>query len=226
MTAKKHKFYNPLLGDVDTFVAENKGLVGKIVKQCMNKTSIRVEYEDLFQEGLIGLLKAYEIFDGRGAFSTIAFYCIRNQIKIFIRDKAPFIRLPAHLYELTGKILSQKLTDKPAEEIAKELNTTVESVNYALKYLENPRPSSLNVQLSDDNVDIITIIGEDFDFSGMVVKDFIDTLSKKEKITLSYISLGYSHRAAAESLGVSRASIYWYLRDIKNKAQKYFEVTA
>lgn len=225
-TKTKEEFYNPLLGDVETFIAENRGLVGKIANQCMNKTSVRVEFEDVFQEGLIGLVKAYKIFDGRGAFSTIAYFHIRNEIINFIRDKAPFIRIPAHLYELTGKILKRGLTQKSPEEIAKELNSTVESVTFALKYLENPKPSSLNVHITENNVDLMGILGEDFDFSGMVVKDFIDTLNEKERTTLSYISLGYSHRAAAQSLGVSRASIYWYLQDVRHKAEKYFEVTA
>lgn len=54
-----------------------------------------LKFEDLFQEGCIGLLKAMEKYDvNRGAFSTIATQCIRHEILDAIDKLEKAIRLP------------------------------------------------------------------------------------------------------------------------------------
>ena len=65
-------------------VEENMGLVGKVIGDCvhtLDKGCIYT-YDDLFQIGCIGLCKAFQT-DRSGhenAFSTYAYYLIRNEI--------------------------------------------------------------------------------------------------------------------------------------------------
>lgn len=62
--------------------AEHIGLVGIIAKKY-TKYFTQYEYDDLFQMGCIGLMKACKSFDkNKGyAFSTLAYRCIKNAIQ-------------------------------------------------------------------------------------------------------------------------------------------------
>ena len=64
-------------------VEENMGLVGMVIKEnvkCIDKIGI-FTYDDLFQIGCIGLIKASERYiPGEAKFSTYAYVLIRNEI--------------------------------------------------------------------------------------------------------------------------------------------------
>lgn len=69
----------------DAFIAENVGLV----HSCANRFRGRgMEYDDLFQAGCVGLIKAYDAFDeSRGVrFSTYAVPVILGEIRRLFRD--------------------------------------------------------------------------------------------------------------------------------------------
>ena len=72
---------------IDRLVMENQGLVGCVVKRFENRL-INVEREDLFQIGMIGLMKAIERFDLSMdvCFSTYAVPLVMGEIRRFLRD--------------------------------------------------------------------------------------------------------------------------------------------
>lgn len=73
----------PLNDEQRILVEENMGLVGKVIKDCLQNPSAQgcYTYDDLFQIGCIGLCKAAQTDrSGRGAFSTYAYILIRNEI--------------------------------------------------------------------------------------------------------------------------------------------------
>lgn len=222
---KKRKYNNPLLGDVSTVVEENEGLIKDIVIQCLKKTKLRVDFDDAFQEGRIGLLKAYQRYDGRGAFSTFAYYWIRLEIMTFIRDKAPAIRIPGHLYELTGKIIKQQLTEEPPEVIAEKLKCSVEAATFAIHYLENPKPGSLNIKLTSDGVaELVDITGMEDDFSSVIVREFMEHLNYKQRKALICKMFGFKQRETASLLGVTRGALWFFMEETRAKARSYFEI--
>lgn len=65
---------------------ENKNLIHGVLKTFFKGDTKYLSYEDLFQEGSIGLLKAIRTFDGdKGtAFGSYATICIRNEIRAYI----------------------------------------------------------------------------------------------------------------------------------------------
>lgn len=85
--------------DIELFNANNK-IVDSVVKKY--NLASRDEYDDLYQEGCMGLLKAINKFqDNRNAkFSTFAYICIDNEIKMYLRRRKRFFRdVVLHLEE-------------------------------------------------------------------------------------------------------------------------------
>ena len=69
----------------EKLILDNKGLIWSIVKKFSNRG---YELEDLFQIGVIGLLKCINKFDNKFnvKFSTYAVPMIIGEIKRFLRD--------------------------------------------------------------------------------------------------------------------------------------------
>lgn len=68
----------------EMLVVENMALVGYVVKKYI---PTGYEYEDLLQEGMVGLVQAAKVYDPsrKIKFSTLAVPCIHNSILQFLR---------------------------------------------------------------------------------------------------------------------------------------------
>lgn len=79
-------------------LAAHGGLIGRVVARYRGSIGGILEWEDLFQEGWLGLYKAAQRFDpAKGfKFSTYANWWIRHQIQRAIMDKRRTIRVPIH----------------------------------------------------------------------------------------------------------------------------------
>ena len=126
----------------DEFIENNLGLVHSICKRFVGRG---IEYDDLYQAGCIGLIKATDAFEEeRGLmFSTYAVPVIMGEVRRLFRDGGA-VKVSRSIKELSFHVnrkresLEQKLNREPTvSEIANELGVTTEAVTEAICASQN-----------------------------------------------------------------------------------------
>ena len=80
-----------LTREQDELVTKNINLVHYLAKRISIGDESFYDYDDIFQIGTIGLMKAARTYNGMVNFCTYAGRCINNEIYMFFRKKRNFI---------------------------------------------------------------------------------------------------------------------------------------
>lgn len=203
----------------EILIKRNVGLISSIAKRFMNRG---YEFEDLFQIGSIGLIKAIKNFDTSFSvkFSTYAVPMIMGEIKRFIRDDG-IIKVSRSMKDVAKKAkivkerMSKELGREPTiAEISEELNVTPEDLVIAMDSMVTPE-YLYDVIHQDDGSPVLLIdkLGEEKDVDSEItdriaLKEVLDRLDPKARqiIILRYFK-DKTQTEIAKMLGISQVQV-------------------
>ncbi len=198
--------------DRNRMIEENIGLVHSIAKRFKGRG---VDYEDLFQSGCIGLIKAVDNFDESMGFqfSTYAVPVIMGEIKRVFRDGGA-IKVSRSLKEkslkaqsLKEKFIKKELREPTVSELAQMLGCEVDETAEILNVI-NPMLSIS--QFGEDgsaDLDIPVDESEAF-FEKLSLSQIIETLDSEEKRLIDYrFFKGQTQTVTARYLGISQVQV-------------------
>ncbi|MEN1985220.1 sigma-70 family RNA polymerase sigma factor [Paenibacillus hubeiensis] len=218
---KGQRFYNPHLGDCEEFLQKNQRLVWMVMRRT--KYHAFVDNDDLFQEGMMGLLRCYMTYDPeKGAMTTHAVANIKGRITNYYRDKSFTIRPTRRIFELRGKLIGKDLLDKTDSEISRILNIDIAEVQAGRDLLINPVVMSLSRSIDEEETTTLEdMVGRIDDQSSLDVEEFMNTLSERERRALELRMHGYVQRDIGVELGISQAHVGRIIKAIGVKYRRF-----
>lgn len=204
----------------EVLIEQNLGLVHHIVKRFLNRG---YDTEDLFQIGVIGLIKAIDKFDPSFdvKFSTYAVPLIAGEIKRFLRDDG-MVKVSRTLKENGSRVkyarerLSLRINREPTlQEVSKEAGLTIEEVILAMEANVQVESIYQSVYQNDGNeiymVDQLADKGKDEQekmLNHLVIKQLIEGLPETERklIRLRYYQ-DKTQTEVAKMLGISQVQV-------------------
>lgn len=202
----------------EDFVIANIRLVLSVVKRFYAK---KVNVDDIFQAGCLGLIKAIDNFDItlNVRFSTYAVPMIIGEIKRFLRD-VNSLRIPRSIRDTAYKALKAREAIEARDEeakidkIAEEMGVAVSEVTYALDAISDTVSLYEPVYNNDGDtlllMDQITEgdIEEDNSLSKIDLKNALAILPERErKIVFLRYYKGKTQTEISKFVGISQAQV-------------------
>ena len=209
-------------GDADArekFINGNLRLVLSVVQRFGGRNE---NPDDLFQVGVVGLIKAIDNFDINQdvQFSTYGVPMIIGEIRRYLRDNN-IVRVSRSIRDLAYKVLQskEKLSKEShhepiVEEIAKDLGVDKEDVAMSLDAIQDP--ISLQEPVYNDSNDAIYVMDQVKDkknndenwAENITISEAIKHLSDKEKtISDKRFFKGRTQMEVASEIGISQAQV-------------------
>ncbi|CAL9379052.1 RNA polymerase sigma factor RpoD [Streptomyces sp. enrichment culture] len=221
----------------DCLVLHNQRLVHKMVPRYLEQG---LDYEDLFQHGVLGLMRAARKFDpAKGfKFSTYATWWIRQSISRAIADEGAVIRIPVHMHEQMRKVALAERTlavqGRPAgiADVAVHCDMTLRKVEEIRRL--SRRTDSLD-RVIGDGVTLGDFIGwtnplppvEKVVLDSMLlgqIMSVVDTLPEREAhILIRRLGLDGDEPSTLDELGRQIGRTRERVRQIESKAKKKFQ---
>ncbi len=220
----------------------NLRFVVSVAKQYQNQG---LTLPDLINEGNLGLIKAAQRFDETRGFKFISYavWWIRQSILQALAEQSRIVRLPLNKIGSINKInkmyaLLEQSNERPpsAEEIAKELDMTVNDVKESMK--NSGRHLSMDAPLvegEDSNLYDVLRSGESPNPDRELIKESLRTEIERSLETLTpreadvvrlYFGLGDQHPMTLEEIGETFDLTRERVRQIKEKAIRRLKHTS
>ncbi len=213
----------------EKLITMNSPLIKSVVKRYLNKGT---EYDDLYQLGALGFVKAIKNYDPsfNVKFTTYAVPMIAGEIKRFLRDdgsvkvsrsiKHTAIQIKNYIIEY----VKQYGENPSLEKLSEEFNLDKQDIILSME--ANTSPLSLNEKFNDDegSTSILDKLSDNFSvdnyFDKLAIRDMIEKLSAREKqIIIMRYYLDKTQSEIAKELGVSQVQV----SRIENKILKEFK---
>ncbi len=202
----------------DELIKGNLRLVLSVIQRFQNRGE---SMDDLFQVGVIGLIKAIDNFnlDLNVKFSTYAVPMCIGEIRRYLRDDSP-IRVSRSMKDTAYKamqvkeeLINKNKKEPSVDEIAKALNMEKSEVVLALEAIVDP--ISLYEPVYNDGGDTIYVMDQVGDnntdgdwIDEIMIKDELKNLEPREKNIL-YLRFmqGKTQMEVAKEVGISQAQV-------------------
>ena len=209
--------------DYERIIAENEKLIWKIASHFYG-----VDKNDLFQAGVVGLLKALKNYnsDMTSKFSTYAYDYIFGEMYLFASNRN--IKISKDILKLYKKIekaryvLAQKMAKIPSNlEMAEFLGISIESLEMALM------SANMIISLDNDNeesrnaYECISASNEDFDTKLMIDDSFTILNEDERKIIKSRYYEDLTQQEVAKKLNMTQVMVSRYEKKGINKLRDY-----
>ena len=200
-----------MTAEQDRLVTENIGLVHACARRYIGRG---IDYDDLYQSGCEGLVKAAAGYDAsRGVrFSTYAVPAILGEIRRLFRDGGS-VKISRSLKELSVRVsrAAEELAlfsgrEPTVSELSEKLNITPEQTAEALNALQ--RPLSLTMTEDDSQADIPTEPPDEKITERLALYSELQKLPEpdRELIKLRYFR-GFTQSKTASLLGMTQVQV-------------------
>lgn len=195
----------------EEFVERNVGLVRSLVPRFLGRG---IEYDDLFQAGCMGLVKAADHFDPALGykFSTYAVPVILGEMRRLFRDGGA-VKISRSLKELSMKAmrLSEQMametgSEPSVSELAAALGISVEKCAEALN--AGMQPISLTNEEDDGENDVPVDSPEEKISDRLALRQVISALPEEDRRLLEYRYYGNKTQVeTAKRLGITQVQV-------------------
>ena len=199
--------------DRDRFIEENLGLVHSL---CRRFAGRGIEYDDLYQAGCIGLIKATDAFDEqRGlCFSTYAVPVIMGEIRRLFRDGGA-VKVSRSVKELGLKInrekqiMEQKLCREPTvSELAERFGVSPEEITEAMCAAQPTVSLTRDDDGETSETDLPTVSTEDEISDRLLLDAAFEKLDETEKRIVTYRYYEYlTQNKTAELMNMTQVQV-------------------
>ena len=215
------------------FAQGNLRLVLSVIQRFSNRGE---NMDDLFQVGVIGLIKSIDNFDTSMdvRFSTYAVPMIIGEVRRYLRDNNA-LRVSRSLRDTAYKALqirnrlsNEEFRDPTIDEIAREMQMDVESVAYALDAIQDP--VSLFEPVFHDGADTVFVMDQLKDdkatderlIENIALKEAVRRLNDRErKIVQKRFFEGRTQTEVAAEIGISQAQVSRLEKCALERIRKY-----
>lgn len=204
------------------FLELNKNLVFSIV----NKYASNYNKEDLYQVGMMAVIRASEMYDNERnvKFSTFAYKYILGEILKYIREDKG-VKLSRDIIKLYKKIISLKnqmyltcgryITD---EEVSELLNVSISKINEVMKLCSGVESLDSVISSDDKDLTLMDTIKDENNLSKedlISLKDALRNLNKEDQMLIyqRYYE-GKSQTEIAKEKNISQVKVYRLERKI------------
>lgn len=209
----------------------------RLVLSCLH--SIRradMNMDDLFQVGVLGLIKAINNFDLQREvmFSTYAYPMIKGEIRRFVRDNVSVAKVSRQIYDLAYKIMNfqeeylyEYGSEAPLEAIENHFSIKDYEIKEALDSI-SPISYLSDTLIGDEDITLYDIIPSEKhsyekQMNRISLREGISHLDDIERDIINYrYYMGLTQSETSKKLKISQAQISRLETKALKKLRKYF----